>query len=353
MGGARYVYNGALAMKQNDTEKILDWYSIRDLLVTEKDNTWISSWETEIPSDIREGGIRDLKHAYQTAFSNLKNGNIRKFKFKFRTKKNPKQSIELPKTAVSIRNNLLYIFPSYCKEGIKISKDKALNNLEITNYCRLVKERDIWYLAVPVKVKKRKALVQGRCALDPGINNFHTIYSDREVVQVQTRKDILMKLRAKLAQIRSDQATHKKMRKKKGRRRRKRRERFIYTRRGNIVDDTHYKLINYLTKNYNQIWIPKFESQELAKKDLNPTDKDNLNTLKHYRFRTRLADKIKLLTSHELHLCTEEYTSKTCTCCGHIKQNIRGVRVYRCSNCSLVVDRDINGARNIYIKNIP
>jgi putative transposase len=55
-----------------------------------------------------------------------------------------------------------------------------------------------------------------------------------------------------------------------------------------------------------------------------------------------------------LEIVTEEYTSKTCTKCGNIKYDLYGAETYRCSNgeCNLILDRDINGARNIYIKNI-
>jgi transposase len=50
-------------------------------------------------------------------------------------------------------------------------------------------------------------------------------------------------------------------------------------------------------------------------------------------------------------ICTEEYTSKTCGRCGELN-NVGKSEIYRCSKCLLVIDRDINGARNILIKNI-
>ena len=46
---------------------------------------------------------------------------------------------------------------------------------------------------------------------------------------------------------------------------------------------------------------------------------------------------------------TEEYTSKTCGVCGTIN-NVGSKEVFTCSKCNLVIDRDINGTRNIYIK---
>ena len=48
---------------------------------------------------------------------------------------------------------------------------------------------------------------------------------------------------------------------------------------------------------------------------------------------------------------TEEYTSKTCTNCGLQSCNYSKERVKQC-DCGYKIDRDINGARNIMIKNI-
>ena len=45
---------------------------------------------------------------------------------------------------------------------------------------------------------------------------------------------------------------------------------------------------------------------------------------------------------------TEEYTSKTYTNCGSINRPTD--RLYECKNCKLSIHRDINGARNIYLK---
>jgi putative transposase len=41
------------------------------------------------------------------------------------------------------------------------------------------------------------------------------------------------------------------------------------------------------------------------------------------------------------------YTSQTCSSCGHRQQMPLSVRVYECPNCSLVIDRDDNGSKNI------
>jgi len=41
------------------------------------------------------------------------------------------------------------------------------------------------------------------------------------------------------------------------------------------------------------------------------------------------------------------YTSQSCSACGNIQEMPLSVRVYQCSRCSLVLDRDHNASRNI------
>lgn len=62
----------------------------------------------------------------------------------------------------------------------------------------------------------------------------------------------------------------------------------------------------------------------------------------------------KLLTSKaenagcELLWVRAAYTSQVCSGCGCIVEKALSVRVHDCPHCSLVVDRDLNAARNIY-----
>jgi putative transposase len=46
----------------------------------------------------------------------------------------------------------------------------------------------------------------------------------------------------------------------------------------------------------------------------------------------------------------ESYTSKTCGKCGTLNENLKSKKVFKCNECDLLIDRDINGARNILIR---
>ena len=106
-----------------------------------------------------------------------------------------------------------------------------------------------------------------------------------------------------------------------------------------------------LATNYSEIYLPKFESQKLTK-NLNKTSNFNLLNLQHYRFKERLRFQC-FEQGSKLVDCTEEYTSKTCTQCGELNDTLGCSEQFRCPKCNLSIDRDVNGARNIYLKNVP
>ena len=71
----------------------------------------------------------------------------------------------------------------------------------------------------------------------------------------------------------------------------------------------------------------------------------------YYGFCQRLQFKCKQ-NNVSFKLVNESYTSKVCSNCGNKNDNLGAAAVYNCDNCSTVIDRDVNGARNIYIKNL-
>ncbi|BAE47844.1 putative IS transposase (OrfB) [Clostridium phage c-st] len=68
---------------------------------------------------------------------------------------------------------------------------------------------------------------------------------------------------------------------------------------------------------------------------------------KFYEFRTKLTSKCNQ-NNIELRVVDRFYpSSKTCSCCGSIKKDLKlSDRVYKC-NCGLVIDRDLNASINL------
>jgi len=76
-----------------------------------------------------------------------------------------------------------------------------------------------------------------------------------------------------------------------------------------------------------------------------------MQTLSFYRF----DEKLKSLCErrgNNLYIVDESYTFKTCGRCGNLHNSLGGSKIYKCASCSLNIDIDINGARNILLKHL-
>lgn len=343
MGTTRYVYNRTLnAVKEGET---LNFYSLRDKFVTSKGNGDVKEWELETPKDIRAGAIRDMVKGFKVALENLKRGNITNFNLRYRKKREDK-SLEISKSCIKIHGRSFYMYSSYMTTPIKIAKDKYWNDIIIDSDCRLQIQNDNWYINIPVNTtNKVKNPLHSFCSLDPGIRKFQTVYSEQGIFNFKMDKDTARKLYFKLDKLRS--LRDRKIIKGSSYNRRRKKLQFKID---CLVDDFHYKTISFLTDNFRTIFLPKFESQKLSQKIRSSKINRDLLSLKHYQFKQRLLYKCKTNENCSTIICTEEYTSKTCTVCGSLN-NVGDSEIYKCGKCNLIIDRDINGARNIFIKN--
>ena len=63
--------------------------------------------------------------------------------------------------------------------------------------------------------------------------------------------------------------------------------------------------------------------------------------LSHYKFRIKLQQ-IVVKWNNKIILVNEYKTSKTCCECGNEKNDLGCNKTYKCSECLLIIDRDIN-----------
>jgi putative transposase len=64
----------------------------------------------------------------------------------------------------------------------------------------------------------------------------------------------------------------------------------------------------------------------------------------------QIADAVGELNGCTVVDVTEEYTSKTCTRCGHVHQKLGGAKTFKCPSCGYALPRDCNGALGIMLK---
>ncbi len=304
--------------------------------------TELPEWAKEMPSHLIDYAIFAAANAYKSNMAKKNINKNHKFTLSFKKKDN-KETINIEKCFFGKNKNAIFI--SYLGNHIKSSvsfKDLPKKDATLT-YNRVT---DRWYLRIPIIAKKQKPCKKGICALDPGERTFMTLYSPDNVVMLgDTVSTELMKMCKCCDKIKSHmtKANHKKkiaLRKALHRKIEKIK---------NKRDELHWKVTNYLTKNYNQIFLPPFETVRVAR-NLSHEVSRRLYNLSHYTFRQRLIYKCQ---ERGVNLCLlgEEHTTVTCTCCGSYNYVGRS-KTYKCSKCKLVIDRDVNAARNIFIKNM-
>jgi putative transposase len=190
------------------------------------------------------------------------------------------------------------------------------------------------------------------CAVDPGVRTFATVFSPTSILKIgdgaATRLSRLLLCMDNLMSLRSaTKGVQKKRRMGKAVSR-------MRLRIQNLTKELHCQAANCLTREFTDIVLPPFETQKMAARlgrKLTKKTTRNMLTLSHYKFRMRLQN-TAVSRGCRVHILGEEYTSKTCTRCGTIKTNLGGAKEYKCSHCGLIIDRDVAGARNIFLKNI-
>lgn len=157
------------------------------------------SWLTlnKIPSRLVTGAIQDCCDAYKSAFSNLQNKNISKFKMQSKTKKNPNQTLVVEKDTIGKNNQIFITFFKNTgpikMENLKERRNKKTKtilykDIKIESDCRIKYNRDLrtFDLIIPIKKKisNYKPVEDPVIALDPGVRTFQTGYLCRSELLV-------------------------------------------------------------------------------------------------------------------------------------------------------------------------
>ncbi len=288
------------------------------------------------------------------------NGKIKKFELKFKSKHQiTQETFHCNKKALKIN---LRLFSSRIAQPLRVRNkmkrwwDKNVNN--INHDFKIIKEKpDKYYIILTTTRKKvqktdRKKVV----SLDPGVRTFQTFYDtegssgkigDLESLKLMKKAkklDLLISLRKKIKEIR-----------KRTRQNMKKRCYELRTKVRNIVKDLHWKTCHFLCENYETILLPDFKVSNMIERCPKRLRKINnevvrrLLCLSHYSFKERLKHLVNCYSGTRLIIVNESYTTKTCGNCGLIKE-IGGNKKYNCPSCYSIIDRDINGSRNILLR---
>ena len=121
-----------------------------------------------------------------------------------------------------------------------------------------------------------------------------------------------------------------------------------------MVNELHWKTINYLVNNYDNILIGDMSVKSIVSKNestLARITKRIGYSLSLYLFKQRLEYKCKLNKKRYSEV-NERYTSRMCSVCGWYNEKLGGDKIFECKECKRTIDRDVNGARGIYLKHL-
>jgi transposase len=332
--------------------------------LSKQENENVSKWMLCTPKSIRAGAVKDYIDARKAAFSNLKRGNIKKFKMQYRKHGDRKYpSIRIEKTCISVSDDgkYVYICPRTMKKTIvsktaKNATDKILVGKSERQFlieqhsnlkdCRLKMENGDWYLFVPYEksvenqVKNEKPDMT--CAIDPGVRSVYTLYDAENMIKFEHNIELQFRLQRRLDKFRSLRDT-------------KKISQYSYTRRRwrinkkwkGLVDDMHYKIASTLVKNYKFIGLPPFETSNMVKGNrLSKKTKREMLGIRHYQLKQRVYSAARGHST--VYQVDESYTTQSCTRCGTLNY-VGGSKLYKCKSCNVAVDRDSGSARSIFM----
>jgi putative transposase len=358
MGTARWTYNQSVEAIRSKVCKASKKELRARLLNKECLAGTKTEWALETPYDVRDEAMADVLKAIKANIAAKRT----RFHLKFRSRKDDQQSIAVLKKHWCHTKG---VYSSVFGRGKLMSPETLPDKLAFDS--RLIKTRlGHWYLCLPLELKKidlgenqakdeidPSKDITGVIALDPGVRTFMTGYDPSGKVWEWGKQDIgriyrlchtIDKLQSAWSQknVRHD----RRYKLKKAAMRARLRVR-------NLVDEMHKKLAKWLCENHKVILLPSFETSGMIRRGQRKISSKTVRamvTWSHFRFRQRMLHKVRAYDGRNLIICDEAYTSKTCGQCGVLHEKLGGSKLFTCPSCKVVVDRDVNGARNILLR---
>jgi putative transposase len=190
-------------------------------------------------------------------------------------------------------------------------------------------------------------------ALDPGLRTFLTGFDGNHFTEFATGDFAkIARLCNHLDKLKSKHDKSKGGRFKRLRYKLKQAMERIRTRIKNLRSEVHKQVGSYLARNYDVIYLPTFETSQMVAKSrrkLKSKSARAMMTWAFYQFSQTLEHLCNQYGSRLVRV-TEEYTSKTCTRCGHVHHKLGGNKIFKCPHCGFEIKRDFNGALGIFLK---
>lgn len=367
-GTARFAYNYHLRKNIENYEnggKYLNDRVIRKE-ITQLKKTEEFKWLNEVGCNVIKQAVKDCDEAYKKFFK--KNGGFPKFKKKYKSKPSFYINYEtLSKTSKGFR-------------GEKIGEVKTtspmpelpINQKHYSNP-RISFDGRNWFLSVGIEYQEEKIETTSTVlGIDLGIKELaicsdgYTYKNINKTKEIKRLNKKLKREQRKLSRMIEDKMIDYKVIGKK------RYPIFIkplrecknYVKQLKVINRIYKRLTdirnNYLHQTTRAIVNRK--PKAIVLEDLNVKGMMKNKHLskaiaeqKFYTFRQMIEYKCKLVGIEVVFVNRFYSSSKTCSCCGNIKKDLKlSDRTYKCEKCGLIIDRDYNASLNLancYIDN--
>lgn len=259
--------------------------------------------------------------------------------YSFKSAKNPRQSLIWQKLSKGFIEKQFCITEDYPEESLG-------------KQARVVYDKGRWFLLAQkqmTSVGQDEIQAQNIVAIDPGVRTFVTTFSSHESVSYGDRffEERVMPLLLKMDNLYS---LRSKAKNSQWKRHYEKRIHRLSNRVRDRIDDLHRRVCYDLVSSYDIILLPSFETSQMSEKSGRKIRSKTVRAmlgLGHYRFEQMLSWMCKKY-GKRLVIVNESYTSKTRSWDGSVKNNLGGSKTI--SDGSIIVDRDINGARGIMLR---
>lgn len=351
-GVARHAYNAGLAYCNELREKGENTPSAIDLhkwlvATVKKENDWYY----EVSKFSSQQSLRDL----DTAFRNFhriqkqsqytlknKKGLLQGFpRFKKKGDKDKFYLEGVGTSCIKVENNKIKL----PKIGwVKLSEkfdDVVLKN------CTISRKADEWFVAFRMEhtpqITQKKFDVVG---VDLGVKTLATLSNGEIYENLRPYKKAKQKLRRQQKEVsrrynkdvdaKSQSANYKKSVLKLAK---------THAMVANVRKDMLHKLTTYLAKNFETVVIEDLNIKGMVK---NHNLASAILDGGFFEFKRQLLYKKEWYGGSVIIANTFYASSKICSCCGNKKEKLKlSEREYVCTNCSTVMDRDLNASKNL------
>ena len=333
ISASRWCYNQAISLLRRE---YISKYTLRKIVMD-----MAPEWVSEQPYNPRQAAVFQAYDAHKAAIKS-------RGRCRYRTYRDTSRTIRF-----QVSNWKSGTFYPRATKGLTFKASEKIVDV-MAHEPTLSYTNNQWFICYAIdQCNPPPTMSELGIALDPGVRTFMTGFDGQQVLEIG-KYDIgrVYRLCRHLDKVMSRIGMSKGSAFKRLRYRLRKAACKIRVRIKNLVSELHNKTAKYLCDKYKVIFLPTFETQQMIRKGkrrLATKTARAMVTLSHYKFKQTLKHQA---SKHGVSVMdvTEEYTSKTCSRCGHIHSKLGGSKVFTCPSCGHKLGRDLNGAFNIMLK---